>query len=137
MSRPPFPPFTHRTTIQQVRMAEACSTKSRWRDRSSFLQDCAEIKAFLPPERPRAFDCRPFKGLRALVKNSFAHEWRNENGQWFRSHGNENGAFDAEGLMHTRIASINDLPIADSDRKYHWPIGRRPDDHPGLSRLGL
>jgi uncharacterized protein len=154
MSRPPFPPFTQETATQKVRMAEdawngrdparvalAYSPDSRWRNRSTFLQGRAEIEVFLAHKWQRERDYRLVKELWAFSEDRiavrFAYEWHDERGQWFRSYGNENWAFDAEGLMHTRIASINDLPIAESERKYHWPAGRRPDDHPGLSRLGL
>jgi nuclear transport factor 2 (NTF2) superfamily protein len=154
MSRPPLPPFTLETTIQKGRMAEdpwngrgpasvamAYSPDSRWRNRSAFLRGRAEIEAFLAQKWQRAIDYRLIKELWALREDRiavrFACEWHDGSGQWFRSYGNENWHFDAEGLMHTRIASINDLPIAEAERKYHWPVGRRPDDHPGLTELGL
>jgi nuclear transport factor 2 (NTF2) superfamily protein len=154
MSRPPLPPFTLETATQKVRMAEdawngrdparvalAYSADSRWRNRSTFLQGRADIEAFLTQKWQRELDYRLIKELWAFREDRiavrFAYEWHDSAGHWFRSYGNENWAFDAEGLMHTRLASINDLPIADSERKYHWPSGRRPDDHPGLSDLGL
>lgn len=154
MSRPPFPPFTTESAIRKVRMAEdawnsrdparvamAYSTDSRWRNRSTFLQGRVEIEAFLVQKWQRELDYRLIKELWAFRENRiavrFAYEWHDVSGQWFRSYGNENWAFDDEGLMHTRIASINDLPIAEADRKSHWPDGSRPDDHPGLSELGL
>lgn len=154
MSRPPLPPFTLETAIQKVRLAEdawngrdparvalAYSPDSRWRNRSSFLQGRAEIEAFLTQKWQRELDYRLIKELWAFRENRmavrFAYEWHDADGRWFRSYGNENWAFDGEGLMHTRIASINDLPIAESDRLYRWPAGRRPDDHAGLTDLGL
>jgi nuclear transport factor 2 (NTF2) superfamily protein len=154
MSRPPLPPFTLETAIQKVRMAEdawngrdparvaqAYSADSRWRNRSTFLQGRAEIEAFLVQKWQRELDYRLIKELWAFREDRiavrFAYEWHDGNGQWFRSYGNENWAFDAAGLMQTRIASINDLPIAEADRKFHWPAGRRPDDHAGLTDLGL
>jgi nuclear transport factor 2 (NTF2) superfamily protein len=114
---------------------------SRWRNRSTFLQGRAEIEAFLTQKWQRELDYRlikelwAFRGDRIAVR--FAYEWHDATGQWFRSYGNENWAFDGEGLMHTRVASINDLPITEAERLYHWPAGRRPDDHAGLTALGL
>jgi nuclear transport factor 2 (NTF2) superfamily protein len=154
MSRPPLPPFTLETAIQKVRLAEdawnsrdparvalAYSTDSRWRNRSTFLQGRAEIESFLAQKWQRELDYRLIKELWAFREDRiavrFAYEWHDEARQWFRSYGNENWAFDGEGLMHTRIASINDLPITEAQRLYHWPAGRRPDDHAGLSALGL
>ncbi|MFG6457246.1 DUF1348 family protein [Roseateles sp. BYS96W] len=154
MSRPPLPPFTTETAAQKVRLAEdawnsrdparvalAYTPDSRWRNRSQFVQGREAIEAFLALKWRRELDYRLVKELWATqgdrIAVRFAYEWHDDSGQWFRSYGNENWAFDAEGLMHTRIASINDLPIRDSERLYHWPAGRRPDDHPGLSALGL
>jgi nuclear transport factor 2 (NTF2) superfamily protein len=154
MSRPPFPPFTADTAAQKVRMAEdawnsrnpsavslAYTEDSRWRNRAEFIQGRAEIVAFLTRKWNRELDYRLIKELWAFTGDRiavrFAYEWRDDSGQYFRSYGNENWEFDDQGLMRLRIASINDLPIGAADRKYHWPLGRRPDDHPGLSTLGL
>ena len=154
MSRPPLPPFTHDTAAQKVRMAEdawnsrdparvalAYTVDSRWRNRSEFLQGRDAIEAFLERKWTRERDYRLIKEVWAWRENRiavrFAYEWHDAEGQWFRSYGNENWEFDDEGLMRVRIASINDLPITEGDRKYHWPLGRRPDEHPGLSALGL
>jgi len=154
MSRPPLPPFTLETATQKVRMAEdawngrdparvalAYSPDSRWRNRALFLQGRAEIEAFLRQKWQRELDYRLVKELWASRGNRiavrFAYEWRDDSGHWFRSYGNENWAFDDQGLMHTRIASINDVVIADTERLFRWPAGRRPDDHPGLTDLGL
>lgn len=154
MSRPPLPPFNAETAAQKVRMAEdgwngrnpqavslAYSEDSRWRNRSEFLQGRAEIVAFLTRKWARELDYRLIKELWAFTANHiavrFAYEWHDDSGSWFRSYGNENWEFDEQGLMRVRFASINDLPISESARKYHWPLGRRPDAHPGLSELGL
>jgi nuclear transport factor 2 (NTF2) superfamily protein len=154
MSRPPLPPFTLETAIQKARMAEdawngrdparvalAYSPDSRWRNRALFLQGRAEIEAFLAQKWRRELDYRLVKELWAFREDRiavrFAYEWHDDSGQWFRSYGNENWAFDSQGLMHTRIASINDLPIAEAERKFHWPSGQRPHDHAGLTELGL
>ena len=154
MSRPPFPPFTAETAAQKVRMAEdgwntrnpsavslAYTEDSRWRNRAEFVQGRAEIVAFLTRKWNRELDYRLIKELWAFTGNRiavrFAYEWRDDSGQHFRSYGNENWEFDDQGLMKVRIASINDMPIAEADRKYHWPLGRRPEGHPGLSDLGL
>jgi nuclear transport factor 2 (NTF2) superfamily protein len=154
MSRSLVPPFTLETAIQKVRMAEdawsgreparvalAYSPDSRWRNRSRFLQGRAEIEAFLAQKWLRDLGYRLIKELWAFREDRiavrFAYEWHVRSGQWFRSCGNENWAFDADGLMYTRIASINDLPMAEAERKYHWPTGRRPDDRAGLTELGL
>lgn len=154
MSRPPLPPFTHETAIQKVRMAEdawnsrdparvalAYSVDSRWRNRAEFLHGRAEIEAFLTRKWRRELDYRLIKELWAYRDNRiavrFAYEWRDDAGSWFRANGNENWEFDEGGLMRLRIASINDLPITEAERKYHWPQGARPADHPGLSDLGL
>jgi len=154
MSRPPLPPFTLETASQKVRLAEdawntrdparvalAYSVESRWRNRAEFLAGRAAIEAFLRRKWDRELDYRLIKELWAFRENRiavrFAYEWRDDSASWFRRYGNENWEFDADGLMRLRIASINDLPIRDSERKYRWPLGRRPDDHPGLSELGL
>ena len=157
MSRPPLPPFTAETAetaARKVRGAEdawnrrdpetvalAYSPDSRWRNRAEFLQGREAIEAFLTRKWQRELDYRLIKELWAFRDNRiavrFAYEFRDDSGQWYRAYGNENWEFDENGLMRLRIASINDLPIAESDRKYHWPQGRRPDDHPGLSELGL
>ena len=152
--RPPLPPFNAETAAQKVRMAEdawngrdpervslAYTPDSRWRNRAEFLQGRAEIVSFLQRKWARELDYRlitelwAFSGNRIAVR--FAYEWHDDSGSWFRSYGNENWEFDENGLMRLRLASINDLPIAESERKFHWPQGRRPDDHPGLSDLGL
>jgi nuclear transport factor 2 (NTF2) superfamily protein len=154
MSRPPLPPFTHETAVQKVRLAEdawntrdpekvaaAYSVDSRWRNRSEFLTGREEIQEFLARKWARELDYRLIKELWAFTEDRiavrFAYEWHDDSGQWFRSYGNENWEFDAEGLMRRRHASINDLPIAESGRLYLWAAGRRPDDHPGLTELGL
>jgi uncharacterized protein len=154
MSRPPVPPFTAETAARKVRMAEdawnshdphavslAYSEDSRWRNRAEFFQGRQAIVEFLTRKWRRELDYRLIKELWAFTGNRiavrFAYEWHDDSGQWFRSYGNENWEFDAGGYMARRIASINDLPIKESERKYHWPAGRRPDDHPGLSDLGL
>ena len=154
MSRPPLPPFNADTAAQKVRMAEdawnsrdparvvlAYSTDSRWRNRVEFLQGRAAIEAFLVRKWSRELDYRLIKELWAFYGNRiavrFAYEWHDAGGQWCRSYGNENWEFDEQGLMRLRIASINDLPITDAERKYLWPLGRRPDDHATLSALGL
>jgi hypothetical protein len=124
-----------------ARVALAYSPDSRWRNRALFLQGRAEIEAFLRQKWQRELDYRLIKELWAFRDNRiavrFTYEWRDDSGHWFRSYGNENWAFGDQGLMHTRIASINDLPIADTERLFRWPAGRRPDDHPGLTDLGL
>jgi nuclear transport factor 2 (NTF2) superfamily protein len=154
MDRPPFPPFTVETATQKVRMAEdgwntrdparvalAYTEDSRWRNRSEFLQGRDAIQAFLARKWARELDYRLIKELWAFRENRiavrFAYEWRDDSGHWFRSYGNENWEFDEHGLMRVRHASINDLPIAETDRLYRWPLGRRPDDHSSLSDLGL
>jgi nuclear transport factor 2 (NTF2) superfamily protein len=152
--RPPFPPFTHKTAIEKVRKAEdawnsrdpqkvslAYSADSRWRNRNVFISGRAEIIAFLTRKWQRESDYRLIKELWAFTENRiavrFAYESHDENGQWFRSYGNENWEFDSNGLMTARHASINDLVIKPAERLFHWPTGRRPDDHPSLSELGL
>jgi hypothetical protein len=153
-ARPPFPPFNRETAIQKVRMAEdgwnsrdparvslAYSLDSVWRNRAEFVQGRAEIVAFLSRKWVRELDYRLIKELWAFTGDRiavrFAYEWHDDAGNWFRSYGNENWEFGEDGLMRRRIASINDLPIKESDRKYFWPLGVRPADHPGLSELGL
>ena len=153
-TRPPLPPFTRESALKKVRAAEdgwnsrnpekvalAYTGDSRWRNRAEFFQGRQAIVAFLSRKWARELDYRLIKELWSFHGNRiaarFAYEWHDDSGQWFRSYGNENWEFDDDGLMRTRHASINDLPIAESDRKYHWPLGRRPDDHPSLSDLGL
>ena len=152
--RPPLPPFARDTAVQKVRMAEdawnsrdpqrvslAYTSDSRWRNRSEFLRGREQIVDLLARKWARELDYRLIKELWAYDGNRiavrFAYEWHDEAGSWFRSYGNENWEFDAWGFMAARHASINDLPIAESDRKFRWTLGRRPDDHPGLSQLGL
>jgi nuclear transport factor 2 (NTF2) superfamily protein len=154
MSRAPLPPFTQETAVRKVRLAEdgwnsrdpekvalAYTEDSRWRNRSEFLQGRAAIVAFLARKWARELKYRLVKELWAFAGNRiavrFAYEWRDESGNWFRSYGNENWEFAEDGLMRLRLASINDLPIQEAERKCRWPQGRRPDDHPGLSELGL
>ena len=153
-ARPPVPPFTRETATQKVRMAEdgwntrdaervalAYAIDSTWRNRAEFISGRDAIVEFLRRKWARELDYRlikelwTFDGDRIAVR--FAYEWHDDSGSWFRSYGNENWEFDEHGLMRRRIASINDVPIAEGDRKYHWPLGRRPDDHPGLSDLDL
>jgi len=152
--RPPLPPFTPEAAARKVRLAEdawnsrdpqrvslAYTPDSLWRNRAEFVQGREAIAAFLARKWARELDYRLIKELWAFTDNRiavrFAYEWRDDSGSWFRSYGNENWEFDENGLMRRRIASINDLPIAEADRKLHWPLGRRPDDYPGLSDLGL
>lgn len=153
-TRPPLPPFTRETAIEKVRLAEdawnsrdperislAYTPDSRWRNRAEFPVGRERIVEFLTAKWQRELDYRLIKELWAFdadrIAVRYAYEWHDASGQWYRSYGNENWAFESDGLMHHRHASINDLPIAESERLYHWPIGRRPDDHPGLSALGL
>lgn len=154
MSRPPLPPFTAETAAQKARMAEdawnsrdpekvslAYTPDSVWRNRGEFLTGRSAIVAFLTRKWVRELDYRLIKevwahdGNRIAVR--FAYEWHDDSGNWFRSYGNENWEFDEAGLMARRIASINDCPIMAADRLFHWPLGRRPDDHPSLGDLGL
>ena len=154
MPRPPLPPFTRESAIQKVRLAEdawnsrdpekvalAYTEDSHWRNRAEFLHGHTEIVAFLTRKWKKELDYRLIKELWAFTENRiavrFAYEWRDDAGNWFRSYGNENWEFNEEGLMLKRVASVNDLPIREPERKYHWPLGRRPDNHPGLSDLGL
>jgi len=153
-TRAPLPPFTRGSAIQKVRLAEdswntrdpgkvalAYAIDSRWRNRSEFVNGRDEITTFLSRKWVKELDYRLIKELWAFTGNRiavrFAYEWHDDSGHWYRSYGNENWEFNDNGLMAFRFASINDLPIHESDRKYHWPLGRRPDDHPGLSELGL
>ncbi|MGW4984645.1 nuclear transport factor 2 family protein [Streptomyces mirabilis] len=153
-TRPPVPPFTRETAIEKVRLAEDAwnsrdpekvalgyTVDSRWRNRAEFVNGREEIVAFLTRKWHRELDYRLIKELWALTENRiavrFAYECHDDSGQWYRSYGNENWDFGEDGLMSVRLACINDLPIAESDRKYHWPLGKRPDDHPGLSDLGF
>ncbi|HEX2668262.1 MAG TPA: nuclear transport factor 2 family protein [Gammaproteobacteria bacterium] len=152
--RPPLPPFTRETATRKVRMAEdawnscdpvrvslAYSEDSMWRNRSEFLSGRLAITGFLRRKWEAELEYRLIKELWAhdgeRIAVRFAYEWRSHEGRWFRSYGNENWEFDGYGLMSRRIASINDLPIEASARKYHWPLGPRPHGHPGLSALGL
>jgi uncharacterized protein len=153
-TRPPFPPFTAETAAQKVRMAEdgwnsrdpkrvalAYTVDSVWRNRSEFPRGRVEIEQFLSRKWTRESEYRLIKELWAFTGNRiavrFAYEWHDEAGNWFHSYGNENWEFDENGLMQKRFASINDLAISEAERKFHWPQGRRPDDHPSLSDLGL
>ena len=128
------------TVATRRRVILAYTPDSRWRNRSEFLHGRAEIEAFLTRKWQRELDYRLIKEVWAFRENRiavrFAYEWHDDDGDWFRSYGNENWEFADDGLMAVRIASINDLAIAESDRKYHWPLGRRPDDHPSLTELG-
>ena len=153
-SRPPLPPFTLETAAQKVRAAEdgwnnrdpqkvsmAYSAQSTWRNRVEFVKGREEIAALLTRKWARELDYRLIKEIWAFGGNRiavrFAYEWHDDAGNWYRSYGNENWDFDENGLMAVRHASINDLPINAADRKFFWPLGRRPDDHPSLSDLGL
>jgi uncharacterized protein len=152
--RPPLPPFDRESAAQKVRMAEnawngrtpakvalAYTADSVWRNRAEFLKGRDDIVAFLTRKWAKELDYRLIKELWAFHENRiavrFAYEWHDDSGSWFRSYGNENWEFEDRGLMRRRIASINDLPIAEADRKYRWPLGPRPEGHPGLSDLGL
>jgi hypothetical protein len=153
-ARPPLPPFNAETAAQKARMAEdawnsrdpqrvagAYTEDSRWRNRAEFFQGRAAIVDFLTRKWAKELDYRlikevwAFHGDRIAVR--FAYEWHDDSGNWFRAHGNEQWEFDANGLMRRREASINDVPIKAGDRKFHWPLGARPADHPGLTELGL
>ncbi|MDT9002247.1 nuclear transport factor 2 family protein [Paucibacter sp. APW11] len=153
-SRPPLPPFSYETAVQKVRLAEdawnsrdpervslAYTPDSRWRNRAEFPRGRAAIVELLKRKWARELDYRLIKEIWAFdshrIAVRFAYEWHDDAGNWFRSYGNENWEFDAQGLMDVRHASINDLPIKASERLFHWPQGRRPDDHPGLTALGL
>lgn len=153
-ARPPLPPFTRETAIQKIRLAEdgwnsrdpekvalAYTLESRWRNRAEFVNGREEIVAFLRRKWSKELDYRLIKELWAFADNRiavrFAYEWHDDSGNWFRSYGNENWEFEEHGLMRLRLASINDLAIKEADRKYHWPLGRRPDGYAGLTDLGL
>jgi uncharacterized protein len=153
-ARPPLPPFTRETAIQKVRLAEdawnsrdaekvalAYTVDSRWRNRAEFVNGRQEIIAFLKRKWTKELDYRLIKELWAFDGNRiavrFAYESHDDSGNWFRSYGNENWEFEENGLMRLRLACINDLPIKEAERKYRWPLGRRPDEHAGLSELGL
>ena len=152
--RPPLPPFDRESAIKKVRLAEdgwnsrdpqkvslAYSIDSSWQNRSEFVTGREAIVQFLARKWKRELDYRLIKELWAFTENRiavrFAYEWHDDSGNWFRSYGNENWEFNPDGLMQKRYASINDLPIQETERKYHWPLGRRPDGHPGLSQLDL
>ena len=152
--RPPFPPFTRETAIQKVRAAEdawntrdpervalAYTLDTQWRNRAEFPTGREEVVQFLRRKWARELDYRLIKELWAFAGDRiavrFAYEWHDDAGNWFRSYGNENWEFDEQGLMRRRFASINDVPIGEADRKYRWPQGPRPADHPDLSELGL
>lgn len=152
--RPPFPPFTRETAIQKVRLAEdgwnsrnpekvalAYTPDSRWRNRAEFVTGREQIVQFLDRKWKKELDYRLIKELWAVEGNRiavrYAYEWHDDSGNWFRTFGNENWEFDENGLMARRYACLNDMPILAAERKFHWPLGRRPDDHPGLSDLGL
>ncbi|GLK44928.1 hypothetical protein GCM10017612_28480 [Novosphingobium resinovorum] len=152
--RPPLPPFTLETAAEKVRLAEdgwnsrdpekvalAYTPDSQWRNRGEFLNGRPAIIAFLTRKWQRELDYRLIKELWAFRDNRiavrFAYEWHDDSGNWFRSYGNENWEFDENGLMQRRLASINDTPIAVEDRRFHWPLGRRPDEHTGLGDLGF
>jgi nuclear transport factor 2 (NTF2) superfamily protein len=154
MSRPPLPPFTEATAIQKVRLAEdgwngrdpakvalAYTVDSQWRNRAEFINGRADIEAFLTRKWAKELDYRLTKELWAFAGNRiavrFAYEYHDDSGQWFRAYGNENWEFDDDGLMRRRLAGINEHPISEADRKFRWPLGRRPDDSPELSALGL
>jgi nuclear transport factor 2 (NTF2) superfamily protein len=154
MSRPPLPPFTFESAVQKARLAEdAWNTRdpqrvalgytvdSQWRNRAEFISGRSAIEAFLGRKWARELDYRLIKELWAFTEERiavrFAYEFHDDSGNWFRAYGNENWEFDADGLMRRRIASINEHPITEADRKFHWPLGRRPDGHPGLSDFGF
>ncbi len=153
-SRPPLPPFTPETARKKVRMAEDAwnsrdpdrvvlvyTEDTRWRNRSEFPVGREQVRAFLQRKWAKELDYRLIKELWAFDGNRiavrFAYEWHDDSGHWFRSYGNENWEFTEQGLMRRRYASINDLPIEEAARVFRWPLGRRPDDHPGLSELDL
>jgi nuclear transport factor 2 (NTF2) superfamily protein len=152
--RPPLPPFTRASAIQKVRLAEdgwnsrdpdkvalAYTPDSQWRNRAEFVTGRAQIAQFLDRKWKKELDYRLIKELWAVEGNRiavrYAYEWHDDSGNWFRTFGNENWEFDENGLMARRYACLNDMPIREAERKFHWPLGRRPDDHPGLSDLGL
>jgi nuclear transport factor 2 (NTF2) superfamily protein len=152
--RPPLPPFTLATAVEKVRLAEdgwnsrdparvalAYTVDSFWRNRAEFVEGREAVTGFLTRKWQRELDYRLIKELWSFGENRiavrFAYEWRDDSGNWFRSYGNENWEFDEHGLMRRRFASINDAPMLEADRRFRWPLGRRPDDHPGLSDLGF
>jgi nuclear transport factor 2 (NTF2) superfamily protein len=152
--KPPLPPFTHESAVQKVRLAEDAwnsrdpdrvvgvyTDDTVWRNRAEFPVGREQVRGFLQRKWARELDYRLIKELWAVTGNRiavrFAYEWHDDSGHWFRSYGNENWEFTDEGLMRRRFASINDLPIPESSRLFFWPLGRRPDEHPGLSELGL
>jgi len=152
--RPPLPPFTPETAAEKVRLAEdgwnsrdparvalAYTVDSYWRNRAEFVEGREAIVGFLTRKWQRELDYRLVKELWSFRENRiavrFAYEWHDDGGNWFRSYGNENWEFDEHGLMRRRLASINDAPIREAERRFHWPLGRRPDDHPSLSALGF
>ena len=153
-TKPPLPPFTLESAAQKVRLAEDAwnsrdparvslvyTEDTRWRNRTEFPVGRAQVRELLQRKWARELDYRLIKELWAhdahRIAVRFAYEWHDDSGHWYRSYGNENWEFDPQGFMMRRFASINDLPIAEADRKFFWPLGRRPDDHPGLSDLGL
>ena len=153
-TRPPLPPFTRETAMLKVRLAEdgwnsrdavkvalAYTPDTQWRNRAEFVNGRAQAEAFLLRKWSKELDYRLIKELWAFTDDRiavrYAYEWHDDSGNWFRSYGNENWEFAENGLMLNRFACINDLPITEAERKYRWPLGRRPDDHPGLSELGL
>ena len=153
-TRPPLPPFTAETAAQKARMAEdawntrdparvalAYTTDSRWRNRAEFFEGREAIEAFLRRKWDRELDYRLIKEVWAFHENRiavrFQYEYHDDSGNWFRAHGNEQWEFDENGLMRRREASINDVPIQEAERKFRWPQGARPKDHPGLTELGL
>lgn len=152
--RPPLPPFTRDTALQKIRAAEdgwnsrnaekvslAYSINTQWRNRAEFVNGRQAAQAFLERKWTKELDYRLIKELWTFTDNRiavrYAYEWHDDSGNWFRSYGNENWEFGEDGLMDRRFACVNDMPINESERKFHWPLGRRPDDHPGLSELGL
>ncbi|MEH0885294.1 nuclear transport factor 2 family protein [Enterobacter sp. UNJFSC 003] len=153
-TRPPLPPFTRESAIEKVRLAEdgwnsrdpskvalAYSLETKWRNRAEFANNRDEAQAFLQRKWKKELDYRLIKELWAFTENRiavrYAYEWHDDSGNWFRSYGNENWEFAPDGLMTRRFACVNDMPITASERLFHWPLGRRPDDHPSLSDLGL
>lgn len=153
-SRPPLPPFTLESATQKVRLAEdgwnsrdadkvslAYSLDTQWRNRAEFTSGREEARQFLARKWKKELEYRLIKELWAFTENRiavrYAYEWQDDSGNWFRSYGNENWEFGADGLMERRFSCINDMPIKESERRFHWPLGRRPDDHPGLSDLGM
>lgn len=153
-SRPPLPPFTLESATQKVRLAEdgwnsrdadnvslAYSLDTQWRNRAEFTSGREEARQFLARKWKKELEYRLIKELWAFTDNRiavrYAYEWHDDSGNWFRSYGNENWEFGADGLMERRFSCINDMPIKESERRFHWPLGRRPDDHPGLSDLGM